>query len=94
MDDAAVKSCFDDYPDHVRTRLLELRSLILSTAENHHLGAVVESLKWGEPSFSVKTGSPIRIDWKQKIPDSLMPFTSSERHYFISMCFFHNQILY
>ena len=28
-----------------------------------------ETLKWGEPSYLVKNGSTIRIDWKSKTPD-------------------------
>ncbi|GAL29947.1 hypothetical protein JCM19239_1638 [Vibrio variabilis] len=46
-------------PDNARTRLEELRALILSFAVELSLGEVEESLKWGEPSYSVKSGSPI-----------------------------------
>lgn len=28
-----------------------------------------ETLKWGEPSYLVKKGSTIRIDWKSKAPN-------------------------
>jgi len=28
-----------------------------------------ETLKWGEPSYFVKKGSTIRIDWKSKAPN-------------------------
>ena len=38
------------------------------------LGEVEESLKWGEPSYAVKTGSPIRIDWKLKSPSNYYIF--------------------
>ncbi|MEC8327757.1 MAG: DUF1801 domain-containing protein [Pseudomonadota bacterium] len=54
------------YPLHVQQRLEELRSLIFSLATELNLGDVDESLKWGEPSYSVKSGTPIRMDWKPK----------------------------
>lgn len=66
--DKAVNKRFDEYPSEVRVRLEELRSLVFSLAVKRELGAVEESLKWGEPSYNVKTGSPIRMDWKRKSP--------------------------
>lgn len=35
------------------------------------LGALEETLRWGEPAYLTqsKSGSTIRIDWKQKHPD-------------------------
>ena len=33
------------------------------------LGKLEESLKWWEPSYSAHSGSPVRMDWKQKSPD-------------------------
>lgn len=67
--DRVVRNCFDAYPDNARIRLEELRSLILNVASELALGKVEESLKWGEPSYSVKTGTPIRMDWKLKSPN-------------------------
>ncbi len=64
-----VEKHFNHYPDDIRPKLLALRALILNTALDLNLGKVEESIKWGEPSFSVKTGSPIRIDWKVKSPE-------------------------
>lgn len=37
-------------------------------------GSVQESLKWGEPSFAVRGGSPFRFDWKEHSPDSFFVF--------------------
>lgn len=64
----AVEKRFSEYPENARSRLKELRGLIFSIAEELELGDIEESLKWGEPSYDVKTGSPLRIDWKQKSP--------------------------
>lgn len=75
---ALVQSCFQAYPKQVQTRLVELRELILTVAAELNLGQVEESMKWGQLSFSVKTGSPFRIDWNAKSPE----------HYYL---FFHCQ---
>ncbi|WP_284677136.1 DUF1801 domain-containing protein [Vibrio methylphosphonaticus] len=63
-----VISKFDDYPSDIRRSLLDLRSLIFQCALTLDVGDVEEALKWGEPSYRVKCGSPIRIDWKLKTP--------------------------
>ncbi|MCU7998579.1 DUF1801 domain-containing protein [Shewanella sp. SM101] len=54
--------------------LLRIRILIFSIAEVQDLGAVEESLKWGEPSYSVKNGSTVRFDWKPKYPEQYYLF--------------------
>ncbi|MGF1753349.1 DUF1801 domain-containing protein [Vibrio makurazakiensis] len=65
-----VKQKIASYPDDVQTRLSELRSLILDLAESVGASPVEETLKWGEPSYIVKSGSTIRIDWKLKSPSN------------------------
>ena len=69
-----VKERFDEYPENVRIRLEELRNLMFQIVSELELGEVEESLKWGEPSYAVKTGSPIRIDWKLKSPSNYYIF--------------------
>ncbi|KZN45424.1 DUF1801 domain-containing protein [Pseudoalteromonas luteoviolacea] len=68
--DKAVKACWQQYPEHVRARLELLRGLVFQVANELDLGDVEESLKWGEPSYKVKVGSPVRIDWKPKTPNN------------------------
>jgi len=47
-----------------------LRQLVFDAAsETDGVGEVEETLKWGEPSYLVKGGSTIRMDWKNKNPD-------------------------
>ena len=54
----------------VRRKLEVLRKLIIETAnEIEHIKEIEETLKWGEPSYLVKKGSTIRIDWKEKNPN-------------------------
>lgn len=69
-----VQKKFDSYPDHIRPLILQLREVIFSVAESLDLGEVDESLKWGEPSYQVKGGSPVRMDWKEKHPDQYFLF--------------------
>ena len=66
---ADLQEKFNRYPPAVQPLLLQLREMIFELCKQHQLGAVEESLKWGEPSFSVKHGSPVRIDWKPKHPE-------------------------
>lgn len=70
----AVKQRFEQYPKNARVRLEQLRGLVLKVASELELGEVVESLKWGEPSYSVKSGSPVRMDWKQNSPNNYYLF--------------------
>ena len=64
--DPAVEAVFDAYPKPLRTKLLALRRLILDTARTTKgVGALQETLKWGQPSYltpETKSGSTIRID--------------------------------
>lgn len=60
---------FDTYPDAVQEKMHRLRELIFATAQGNKLGEVDETLKWGEPSYHVEGGSPVRIDWKSKDPE-------------------------
>ncbi len=69
-----VKNRFEEYPENARARLEALRSLILKLSSDLELGEVEESLKWGEPSYSVVSGSPVRIDWKPKSPNNYYLF--------------------
>lgn len=65
-----VREKFNSYPHEARTKLLELRDLIHKVAsEFDDIGELVETLKWGEPSYISKIGSTIRIDWKESNPN-------------------------
>lgn len=61
---------FGSYPKEVYPKMNALRDLILETAsEIDNIQKIVETLKWNEPSYLVKNGSTIRMDWKTKTPD-------------------------
>ena len=69
---SAVDAVFDTYPKPVKARLLALRRLILDTAKaTKGVGALEETLKWGQPSYltpETKSGSTIRIDQVKPAP--------------------------
>jgi len=65
-----VETKFQTYSKVVKPKLEGLRKLILDTAEESNtINELEETLKWGEPSYLVKKGSTIRIDWKAKTPN-------------------------
>jgi len=65
-----VEAVFNNYPTAVRKKMKNLRQLIIDTAnEIEEINDLEETLKWGEPSYIVKNGSTLRIDWKKKAPE-------------------------
>lgn len=65
-----VEEVFKNYPKHVHQKMMCLRQLILDTAsESKDVGALEESLRWGEPSYLTENGSTVRMDWKKSRPD-------------------------
>ena len=71
----AVKAIFDKYPDHVSPEMLQLRNWVIKCAEElEEIKVLVETLKWGEPSYLVKKGTTLRMDWKEKNPNHIALF--------------------
>ena len=65
-----VELVFNNYPAPIRKKILNLRRLIIEAAAGvEEITNLEETLKWGEPSYLVKKGSTIRIDWKKNKPD-------------------------
>lgn len=65
-----VKPKFEAYSKDIERKLNYLRDLIIETAsEIESIQEIEETLKWGEPSYIVRKGSTIRIDWKPKAPN-------------------------
>ncbi|MDB5537626.1 MAG: hypothetical protein JWQ65_2501 [Devosia sp.] len=64
--DAAVAAVLDGYPIAARERLLRLRELIIETAASTAgVGALEETLKWGQVSYLTPqsgSGTTVRID--------------------------------
>ncbi len=68
--DSRVDPKFQTYPKQVRRKLEHLRDLIFEVAQaDDTIKEIEETLKWGEPSYLVKNGSTLRIDWKIKSPN-------------------------
>jgi hypothetical protein len=72
FNNSAVAEVFNHYPPTARRKLMTLRELIFQTAASTTgVGEIEETLKWGEPAYLTtksKSGSTIRIDWKQSNP--------------------------
>ena len=65
----SVAAVFASHPPAMRDRLLHLRALILDTAAmTPGVGTLEESLKWGQPSYLSRIGSPIRLDGDKSAP--------------------------
>ena len=74
--DRAIKEKFESYPLEARKRLKEIRRIIFEIAAEENLGAITESLKWSEPSYSSEIGSPVRIGWRSKYPNQVSVFVN------------------
>lgn len=76
----SVKEKFNSYPDHIKPMMEELRELIYEVAEETDgIGHIEEALKWGEPAYltkNPKSGTTIRIDWKERNPDEIGMYVS------------------
>ncbi len=70
-----VKPVFDTYPTSIKHKLLSLRKLIIDVASEHSdIGAIEETLKWGQPSYLTQHGSTIRIGWADSRPIQFMMY--------------------
>ena len=74
MSQSETLALINSYPEPAKKHLLKLRELIFDLAKSANLEEPEESLKWGEPSYRVKGGSTLRMDWKAKTPDEYYLF--------------------
>ncbi|MFT6103146.1 MAG: hypothetical protein ACJATV_000934 [Granulosicoccus sp.] len=58
--DRDVESTFERYPSTIITHLIHLRQRIFDVVLELGLDDIEETLKWGEPSYRSKNGSPLR----------------------------------
>ena len=72
FENSAVAQIFATYPPKIRRQLLALRKIIFDVAASTEgVGALEETLKWGEPAYITsqsKSGSTIRLGWKKSQP--------------------------
>lgn len=71
----SVQDKFSSYPKHIRPKMVALRKLIYKVANSTEgVGEIEETLKWSEPAYLTKkpkSGTTIRIDWKERNPDKI-----------------------
>lgn len=66
-----------DWPQQAQARFAELRDIIQQTADSIPDLTVVETLKWGQPSWlpdRPRIGSTLRAAWSEHKPDHLTLF--------------------
>ncbi len=71
FENSEVAEVFAGFDDKVRTKLLQLRELIIKAAKKAEVGRLEETLKWGEPSYltpETGAGSTVRIS-QRKVTD-------------------------
>ena len=66
-----IAAAFAAFPDPVRQQLWEVRRQIFKLAEEHGVGPLTESLKWGQPAYHTprKAGSPVRLGTSKALPE-------------------------
>jgi len=78
-----VEAAFAAFPFDQRNRLLELRALIFeAAAEVDGVGDIVETLKWGQPSYlpaRPRVGSTVRLGGTQRSDRVAMFFHCQSR---------------
>lgn len=69
IDNKMVAAVYATFPEKILSPVLRLRQLILDTAQGlDEVDGVIETLKWGEPSYRSPIGSTIRIGWSKSDP--------------------------
>jgi hypothetical protein len=72
---APVAAVFHSYPEPARALLLDIRKTVFDTAAaNPLIGPLIETLKWGEPSYlpqTPRTGTTVRLAWHLRRPDQV-----------------------
>lgn len=68
-----IAEAISHYPENVRSVLLQIRQMIFSiAAQTEGVGALTETLKWGEPAYLTEesgSGTTIRLAAIKSAPD-------------------------
>ncbi len=69
IENVDVASVISSYPAEIIPKIMKLRSLIIDAAAELEVGnQLMETLKWGEPSYLAPQASTIRIAWRPAKP--------------------------
>lgn len=70
---AEMRAAFEQFDQAICLKLLEVRSMIFEiAASRENIGAITETLKWGQPSYlteQTKSGTTIRLGAVKDRPD-------------------------
>lgn len=83
-----VAKVYAGFPEGVRKFAVDVRALIYETAEVENVGAIVETLKWGQPAYltAPNIGSTIRLGWSAKKPNVLSVYFICTTHLVDRFC--------
>lgn len=62
------------WSESARHRFAQLRGIVLNVADRAEVGALTETLKWGQPAWlptRPRIGTTLRCDWQTATPDRL-----------------------
>lgn len=74
-----VQVVLSTWPDTAQRHLLAIRDILFDVAAQSDVGALDESLKWGQPAWrprAPRTGSTLRFGWSAQNPAALMAFVN------------------
>ncbi|WP_458326092.1 DUF1801 domain-containing protein [Roseobacter sp. A03A-229] len=69
-----IATSMSHWPQPAQARFATLRQIVHSVANRAEIGALTETLKWGQPSWlpaGPRIGSTLRCDWHDTEPDRL-----------------------
>lgn len=73
-----VAKVYDSFPPGPRRKLLQVRQLIFaSAAALPEVGPLVETLKWGQPSYlpaKPRIGTTVRLGWREETASDIQMF--------------------
>lgn len=76
-----VDAVIRDWPDRARMRCLEARAIIYDVAKASGAAPLVETLKWGQPSWlpaQKGIGTTLRVWWSETTPLNLSFFVNCQ----------------
>ena len=75
----ALAAACQHWPEPAQSHLTTIRALVQDAADTAHIGALTETLKWGQPSWlptQSGIGSTLRVAWSEKRPSDIGLFVN------------------
>lgn len=69
-----LANCIASWPEPAHARFASLRNIIVTVAQRAQIGALIETTKWGQPSWLPaipRISSTLRCNWHPDAPDRI-----------------------